>query len=510
MSGRGEQGDDRPDPLVGRVLSDRYRILRLIGEGGIGRVYLGEHLETGREVALKVLLPEYAGNLTLVDVFLEEARTVSRLGHENIIDIYYGGRSPEGYAFLVMEHLLGRDLADTLSLTGPLPWERARPLFLQIGSALTTVHQHGILHGDIKPANLFVVNDGTRHDFIKVLDFGVAKLVRGGDRRNPDERVPVVGTPQYIAPEQFMPGAAADTRADLYSLGCVLYRTLTGVVPFSGETPLAILTMHAHDTPVPPRKRRPDLDIPPSVEVIVLRAMEKDPDRRYASMGEMSEAITRARFGSTVATQPPPPAQFRMRDPVVLRPRRRRRLMVAALVASALFAGIAAVLALRSLMPGTVEVVLSPADAILSVDGDPVPARGAATLSLGRGLHRLAASRPGYLPVTRDLLVAPGGRQDVALQLAVSPATGLAITSEPPGAAIYIDGRALVGADGQPARTDHTVTLRPGRHAVELRTPAGLTWQQSVEVQADKIVPVRAVLPGAQTAPAGKGRRQAR
>src|SRR3954447_25317776 len=118
MSDGGEQGNDRADPLVGRVLSDRYRIIPLIGEGGIGRVYVAAHLETGREVALKVLLPEYAGNLALVDVFLEEARTVSRLGHENIIDIYYGGRSSEGYAFLVMEHLKGLDLADTLHESG--------------------------------------------------------------------------------------------------------------------------------------------------------------------------------------------------------------------------------------------------------------------------------------------------------------------------------------------------------------------------------------------------------
>jgi protein kinase-like protein/PEGA domain-containing protein len=511
MSAGGEHGSGRADPLVGRVLSDRYRILRLIGEGGIGRVYLGEHLETGREVALKVLLPEYAGNLPLVDIFLEEARTVSRLGHENIIDIYYGGRSPDGYAFLVMERLPGMDLADTLALSGPLPWERARPLFQQMAGALLTVHQHGILHGDIKPANLFVVNDGVRHDFIKVLDFGVAKAVGLGRARNPDERVPVVGTPQYIAPEQFMPGAAPDTRADLYSLGCVMYRTLTGVVPFSAETPLAILTMHAHEQAIAPRVRRPDLDIPPSVEAIVLRAMEKDPARRFADMNEMGEAVTRARFGSTFATQDPAPAQFRMRDPIVLRARRRRRLLVATLVASALFAATGTLMVIRALMPATVDVVLSPADASLVVDGEPVAARGATTLRLGRGLHRLSASRPGYLTAARDLTVIPGGRHDVALQLAVSPQTGVAMTSEPAGALIYLDGQPVAAADGTPARTDRTLTaVRPGRHTIELRSPGGLTWQQSVQVQPDRIVPIRAVLPRPPAPPPGKGRRSSR
>ena len=139
--GEGQYAVD--DPLVGRVLSERYRVLELIGEGGIGRVYLAEHLTTGREVALKVLLPEFAGNLQLVDTFLEEARTVSRLGHENIIDIYYGGRSSEGYAFLVMEHLKGLDLADTLNETGPMSWDRARQVLLQIASALATCSRMG-------------------------------------------------------------------------------------------------------------------------------------------------------------------------------------------------------------------------------------------------------------------------------------------------------------------------------------------------------------------------------
>jgi hypothetical protein len=484
---------DRPDPLVGKVLSDRYRILRPIGEGGIGRVYVALHLETRREVALKVLLGEYTGNLPLVDLFLQEARTVSRLGHENIIDIYYGGRSPDGYAFLVMEHLKGMDLADTLGYGGPLPWERARPLFQQVAGALHAVHLHGIIHGDIKPANLFVVNDGVRHDFMKVLDFGVARVIGIGPQRNPDERVPVVGTPQYIAPEQFTPRAQVDARADLYSLGCVMYRSLTGKVPFSAETPLAILAMHAHEPVVPPRVRRPDLDIPLSVEGIVMRALEKDPARRFADMAEMGEAITRARFGSTAA-QPVPPPQFRMRDPVVLRARRRRRLLLGALVASAVFAVTAAVMVARALMPGRVDVVVSPADAQVVIDGEPASPGGAVTVKLPRGPHRLVASRAGYVPAEQSLVVAPGERHDVVFRLTVSHGTGVTITSQPSGAFIFIDGQPVM-AGSVAAATAHTVTgLRPGRHLIELRGPTG-SWRQSVMVAPDRLTPVHGALP---------------
>jgi Protein kinase domain/PEGA domain len=512
MSGGLDPRAGSTDPLVGRVLSDRYRVLRPLGEGGIGRVYLAEHLETRREVALKVLLPAYAGNLPLVDIFLAEARTVSRLGHENIIDIYYGGRSPDGYAFLVMEHLKGMDLADTLGLGGPLPWERARPLFQQVANALTTVHQHGIIHGDIKPANLFVVNDELRHDFMKVLDFGVAKAIGLGTPRNPNERVPIVGTPQYISPEQFLPGAQVDARADQYSLGCVMYRTLTGVVPFSAETPLAILAKHAQEQPVSLRLRRPDMDIPPSVEGIVLRAMEKDPARRWADMSEMGDAITRSRFGSTSpATHLAAPPQFRMRDSVVLRPRRRRRLLLATLVASALFAATAATMVARALRPGTVAVVVSPADAIVSVDGQPFGGRGGAALELPRGPHRLAASRAGYQTAWKDLVITAGDRHQVTFRLEEAPQTGLAITSQPPGALIFLDGQPVDASSGTQARTDYTVTaLPPGPHTIELQTLTGIVWQTSVEVQPGHILPVRGILPQGPPAPPARVRRKAR
>jgi hypothetical protein len=488
----GEREIDVADPLVGRVLSDRYRVLRLIGEGGIGRVYLAEHLGTGREVALKVLLPEFAGNLQLVDTFLEEARTVSRLGHENIIDIYYGGRSSEGYAFLVMEHLTGLDLADSLNTTGPMSWDRARPMLLQIASALSMVHEHGVLHGDIKPANLFVVNDDKRRDFIKVLDFGVAKALGLGRQRPNDDRVPILGTPQYIAPEQVLARSTVDARADLYSLGCVMYQMMTGTVPFTAETPLAIISKHAYEPPVPPRKLRPDLEIPASVEAVVLRALEKEPDRRWKDMREMGEAIGRARLGAMAPAPPRPPSgagQFRMQDPAVTRGRRRQQRLIALGVVAAVVAVAGMVQMGRTLSPGVIDVNLAPDDALLEVDGQLI--QGRPPLSIPRGKHLITATRPGYVSESREVVVDPGEHRWIGFALAVSPDTGLEITSEPEGALIWLDGAPVLTTTGAQAETSYIVTrVRPGKHVVELRA-GGKRWKKEIDVPPEKIVPVK-------------------
>src|SRR6185436_15085252 len=437
---------------------------------------------------------EFAGNLQLVDTFLEEARSVSRLGHENIIDIYYGGRSSEGYAFLVMEHLKGLDLADTLNQHGPLPWDRCRGILRQIASALSLVHQHGVLHGDIKPANLFIVNDGKRRDFVKVLDFGVAKAVGLGAHRPSDDRVPILGTPQYIAPEQVLARSTVDFRADLYSLGVVMYQMLTGTVPFTAETPLAIISKHAYEAPVPPRVLRPDLEIPHSVEAVVMRALEKEPDKRWRDMKEMGEAISRARMGAVAPARPPsgPQPQFRMQDPVVLRSKRRRQRLLAVLGVGALAAIIAVVQLARALAPAVVDVKLDPPDATLVVDG--ITMDGVPPISVPRGSHRVTAQRPGFVSQTEELHVEPGERRTMAFQLAVSPDTGVEITSEPEGALIWLDGAPVLTTTGAQAETTYIVTrVRPGKHSIDLKLPPR-AWRKEVDVQPDKILPVHGKL----------------
>jgi serine/threonine-protein kinase len=320
-------GNDRSigldDPLIGRLIAGQYQIVRKLGEGGIGGVYSALHLPTGRRVALKVLLPELMGTGEVSESFLEEARTVSLTGHENVIDIFYGRISEEdGYAFLAMEYLTGTDLAHVLRYEGPMPWPRARNILLQVTDALDAVHRHGIIHRDIKPGNIFLVSHGAKRDAVKLLDFGIARVTTSRYRTDNQDvaNAPVSGTPQYMAPEQAM-GQPVDRRADVYSLGCVMYHMLTGGVPFTAELVIDLMAKHCYEPPEPPRARRPDLEIPPGVETVILRAMEKDPALRFATAAEMGEAIFRCRFtgGGGVPHAGGAGGQFRLDDPAVRR-----------------------------------------------------------------------------------------------------------------------------------------------------------------------------------------------
>src|SRR3954463_3253091 len=177
MSFGGPQAPESHDPLLGRVLSDRYRILRKLGEGGMGVVYLAEHVVIEKKIALKVLFPDLTRRADLVQRFLQEAKSASRIGHENVIDITDFGQSPEGYVFIAMEYLSGQDLGQLLKATGPMPWSRAQPLVLQMVKALRAAHERGIIHRDMKPENIFVLPRDDGREFIKVLDFGIAKVM---------------------------------------------------------------------------------------------------------------------------------------------------------------------------------------------------------------------------------------------------------------------------------------------------------------------------------------------
>jgi serine/threonine-protein kinase len=279
------------DPLIGRVLSERYRILRKVGEGGMGTVYQAEHALIEKKIALKVLFPELTRRPELVARFLQEAKSASRIGHENVIDISDFGQSPEGMVYIAMEFLEGHDLAHLIKSEGTVGWMRARPILMQIAKALRAAHEHGIIHRDMKPENVFLVQREGRPDFVKVLDFGIAKVV------NPDADSPrltqagtVFGTPEYMSPEQAQ-GLPPDHRVDVYAVGCLMYHMLTGAVPFTADNFMGILTKHLMEAPVPPRQRRPDLDIPEDVEEICLRALEKDRDKRWQDMDALFRAL---------------------------------------------------------------------------------------------------------------------------------------------------------------------------------------------------------------------------
>src|SRR5215471_202113 len=265
-------GDPSPptdDPLIGKVLSDRYRIVRKIGEGGMGAVYQAEHALIEKKMALKILFQDLTRRPDLIQRFLQEAKSASRIGHENVIDISDFGQSPEGLVFIAMEFLDGQDLGKTLKKGGAMHWERARPILMQIAKGLRAAHGNGIIHRDMKPENVYLIQKEGRPDFVKVLDFG---------------------TPEYMSPEQAQ-GSPPDHRVDIYAVGCIMYHMLTGSVPFTADNFMGILTKHLLEAPVPPRKRRPDLEIPGEIEAICLRAMEKDRDKRYPDMDAFYRAL---------------------------------------------------------------------------------------------------------------------------------------------------------------------------------------------------------------------------
>jgi serine/threonine protein kinase len=289
-------GDASPpaadDPLIGTVVSERYRIIRKVGEGGMGAVYQAEHALIEKRVALKILFQDLTRRPDLVARFLQEAKSASRIGQENVIDISDFGQSADGLVYIAMEYLDGQDLGKTLRAEKQLPWLRTRPILMQIAKALRAAHSHGIIHRDMKPENVYLVEREGRADFVKVLDFGIAKVVSADDNDGPrlTQTGMIFGTPEYMSPEQAQ-GHPPDHRLDVYAVGCIMYHMLTGAVPFTADSFMGILTKHLLEPVVPPRKRRPELDIPADVEAVCLRALEKDRDKRWPDMDAFYQAL---------------------------------------------------------------------------------------------------------------------------------------------------------------------------------------------------------------------------
>jgi serine/threonine protein kinase len=278
--------------LVGTTLLGRYRVIKKLGEGGMGTVYLGEHATIGKKFAVKVLSYEYAHKDDLRERFLQEARAASMISQENVVEITDFGDTPDGSVFFIMEFLQGEDLSDTLKSQGRLPWSRAKPIMLQICRALAAAHDAGIIHRDMKPENCYRIARGSNEDFIKVLDFGIAKVTSEDESEGKGltRTGMIFGTPEYMSPEQAQ-GARPDHRVDIYAVGVILYELLTGEVPFSADTFMGILTKHMFEVPRAPSSLVPDADIPLEVENIILKAMQKDRELRFANMREMAEAI---------------------------------------------------------------------------------------------------------------------------------------------------------------------------------------------------------------------------
>ncbi len=279
------------DSLIGTTLAGKYRIDARLNEGGMGTVYRGTHVLMDKTVAIKVLRPSLAADEKIVARFSREARAASRISHPNALSVTDFGEDDSGHVFLVMEYLSGKTLKQLIREEGPLPLARVVDITRQIGDALHAAHSQGVVHRDLKSDNIMLLDTMTG-DHAKVLDFGIAKIKEPEGAVDTNLTAPnlVIGTPQYMSPEQCSQDSEIDARSDIYSLGVILYEMLVGHVPFSGDSPTMVMMKHLQE-PVPSVMEERS-DVPPSVARVVARAMAKLPRNRYQDVAELVEDLT--------------------------------------------------------------------------------------------------------------------------------------------------------------------------------------------------------------------------
>jgi serine/threonine protein kinase len=303
------------DPLLGQTLAEKYLVEQLIKRGGMGAVYRGKHVMMDKTVAIKVLRPALAGDDVIVARFSREAKAASRISHPHAVSVTDFGEAENGVVFLVMEYLDGRTLKDIIRSEGPLPLDRAVEIVRQVSGALDAAHQQGVIHRDLKSDNIMLsqTNGG---DWAKVLDFGIAKIQQPEGARDNDITAAnlVIGTPQYMSPEQCSQSGPIDARSDIYSLGVILFEMLVGHVPFTGESPTVIMMRQVQDEPPSVLSERPEL--PASVDNLVKKALAKQPIDRFQTAGALLAALTSAALDADSATVMPPVADTVANAPI--------------------------------------------------------------------------------------------------------------------------------------------------------------------------------------------------
>src|SRR5580700_10125349 len=293
-----------PDPLIGRVINDRFKINALIARGGMGKVYRAEQAPLGRVCAIKVLNPNYAGDQDpeFHKRFFLEASIASKLTHPNTVTIFDYGRTEDDIYYMAMEYLEGHTLHRAIREASHFPEERAAHIARQICRALREAHSLGVIHRDLKPANIFLVEHGDETDFVKVLDFGLVKNVSGdGKGEDLTQTGLFMGSPKYMAPEQIR-GDKVDARTDIYALGIIMYEMITGKVPFDRPNSVNILMAHVNEEAPSLREMNPQVDVSPALEEAIARCMAKDPDVRFRSMDEVLAALKRLSGGGLGAS----------------------------------------------------------------------------------------------------------------------------------------------------------------------------------------------------------------
>jgi serine/threonine-protein kinase len=480
--------DEEPPYPEGTLLAGRYRVHRRLGEGGMGRVYEAEHLELGRRVAVKVMRRKYADQKAMVERFRVEARSASKIGHPNVVQVFDYGTTDAGEGFIVMELLTGAPLSEVIKQQGPLELGRTLWILGEVATALRAAHQSGVIHRDLKPANIFLLRmNADERERVRVLDFGMAKLIdivasgEGGLTQAGE----ILGTPEYMAPEQAV-GGEIDRRIDVYALGCVAYEMWTGTPPFSGPNYVTVLAKHMDEKP---RRLADARDTPPALDQLVARALAKHADERPADMGAVIAALQRIAEDEGVAAAMPARALDLPSMPSLgpisrmsstkrrftrMKRRTRRNLMIGAASLLLLAAG---AIGERRLGPppppkgpATLVLATTPAGATLKVDGKELEEHSPSVARLEAGKHDVEATMPHYLSAKAALDVKPASADVLRLTLK-RDMYKLAVSSEPEGAQVYLDGYSV---GSTPLETDvdpwdtHTLRLeRLGRHPWE-------------------------------------------
>jgi len=282
--------------LVGSVIAGNYHIEKKLGEGGMGTVYLGQHVKMGRKSAIKVMTQSMAHDPDAIARFNREATNAARINHPNVCAIYDFGETPDGLIYLAMEFIEGESLSDLMEREGVLPPQRAAGIFQQAADALQAAHDLGIVHRDLKPDNIMITRGKGGADVVKVVDFGIAKAVGGEEGQKVTKTGLVVGTPEYMSPEQ-LAGDQLDGRSDIYSLALVLYRMLTGTLPFQADSAQEVMIKRLTDEPMPLNAAAPGMAFPDQLQVVMDRALQRMPSERYGSAAELAREVVRAVMG---------------------------------------------------------------------------------------------------------------------------------------------------------------------------------------------------------------------
>ncbi len=445
------------DPRIGTVLSDRYRLVRKLGDGGMGSVYEGEHLVIKRRVAVKLLHERFTENREIVARFHREAEAATAIGHPNIVEVTDMGRCPDGTAYMVLEYLDGRDFAKDIRVEGPQPLGKVVHVLAQVCDALGAAHAKGIVHRDLKPENIYLIERAGDRCFAKVLDFGISK-VSGPADRSLTQTGTALGTPYYMAPEQCQGKKDVDSRADIFALGVILFQALTGHYPFDDESyPMLVLKICTEPAP-PLVQYRPDL--PLGVQTVLERMLAKDRAHRFASGAVFKGALEPPRgVASAPGVRSAPrracrgPSVLEARTPVsepLVHARRSRAPLVLALLSATVVLGalLGVALALGIASPGH----RAPrARAGAPASGPPDAGATIETTALGppQGDRRETEAPPGA--ATSALDVAPTSRLHVSV---IGPAD----------ADLFIDGAPVGPAPFEGAaprdRRLHTIEAR--------------------------------------------------